>query len=166
MRPRAEIAIDYLAAAVVTLSFVAFPAWVLVFGVRGYPWWLVLAFVAALALGRAGFLRLVRRGRLPSPVRKSVLLLLGATVATWAAALVAGFAAYGIEISASLCGGGTAGVVAAVGGLVIFLAAGSWALASRRPALIWALPLAPVLGVAWSLLSLALIPGGHGYCET
>jgi hypothetical protein len=166
MRPRVEIAIDYLAAAVVVLSFVAFPAWVLVFGVRGYPWWLVLLFVAALALGRAGFLRLVRSERLLSTVGKSALLLLGATVATWAAALVAAFGAYAIEISSSLCGGGTAGVVAAVGGLVVFLSAGSWALASRRFVLMWGLPLAPVLGFGWLLLSLAVLPGGHGYCET
>lgn len=165
MRPRVEITIDYLAAAVVVLSFVAFPAWVLVFGVRGYPWWLVLLFVAALALGRVGFLRLVRSGLLLSTVGKSVLLLIGATLATWAAALVAAFGAYAIEISSSLCGGGTAGVVA-VGGLVVFLSVGSWAIASRRFVLMWGLPLAPVLGFGWVLLSLAVLPGGHGYCET
>lgn len=166
MRPRVGIAIDYLAAAVVTLSFVAFPAWVLVFADRGYPWWLVLVFVAAVTLGRAGFLRLVRTGRLLSTVGKSALLLLGATVATWAAAFVAAIGAYAIEISSSLCGGGTAGAAAVVGGLLVFLAVGSWALASRRFMLMWTLPLAPVLGLAWSLLSLAVIPGGHGYCET
>jgi hypothetical protein len=166
MRPRVEIAIDYLAAAVVTLSFVAFPAWVLVFAIRGYPWWLVLLFVAGLALARAGFLRLVRRERLLSTVGKSVLLLLGVTVATWAAAFVAAIGAYAIEISSSLCGGGTAGAVAVVGGLLVFLTVGSWALASKQFVLMWALPLAPVLGLAWSLLSLAVIPGGHGYCET
>ena len=166
MRPRVEIAIDYLAAAIVTLSFLAFPAWLLLFADRGYPWWLVLLFVAALALGRAGFLRLVRRERLLSTVGKSVLLLIGATLATWAAALVAAFGAYAVEISSSLCGGGTAGVVAAVGGLLVFLAVGSWALASRRFVLMWALPLAPVLGIGWALLSLAVLPGGHGYCET
>jgi len=166
MRPRVGIAIDYLAAAIVTLSFVAFPAWVLVFAVRGYSWWLVLLFVAALTLGRAGLLRLARKGRLLSTVGKSVLLLLGVTVVTWMVALVAAFGAYWIEISASLCGGGAAGAVAGVGGLLLFLAIGSWALASPRFVLVWVLPLAPVLGFAWTLLSLAVIPGGHGYCET
>jgi len=122
--------------------------------------------VAALTLGRAGFLRLVRRARLLTTVGKSVLLLLGATAATWAAALVAAFGAYAIEISSSLCGGGTAGAVATVGGVLVFLAVGSWALASRQFVVMWGLPLAPVLGVAWSLVSLAVIPGGHGYCET
>jgi hypothetical protein len=166
MRPWVGIAIDYLAAAVVTLTFVAFPAWVLVFAVRGYPWWLVLLFVAALTIARAGFLRLVRTGRLLSTVGKSVLLLLGVTVATWAAAVVAAFGAYAIEISSSLCGGGTAGTVAWVGGLVVFLSVGSWALTSRRFAIMWALPLAPVLAIGWTVLSLAVLPGGHGYCET
>jgi hypothetical protein len=166
MRPRPGIAIDYLAAAVVTLSFVAFPAWVLAFAVRGYPWWLVLLFVVALALGRVGFLRLVRTGRLLSTVGRSTLLLLGVTVGTWVAALVAAIGAYSIEISSSLCGGGTAEAVAVTGGLLVFVTVGSRALASGRFVLMWALPLAPVLGLAWMLLSLAAIPGGHGYCET
>jgi hypothetical protein len=108
----------------------------------------------------------VRRERLLSTVGKSVLLLLGVTVATWAAAFFAAIGAYAIEISSSLCGGGTAGAVAVVGGLLVFLTVGSWALASKQFVLKWALPLAPVLGLAWSLLSLAVIPGGHGYCET
>jgi hypothetical protein len=57
--------------------------------------------------------------------------------------------------------------VAVIGGLLVFVTVGCGrALTSRRFVLMGALPLAPVLGLAWMLFTLAVIPGRHGYCET
>ena len=56
--------------------------------------------------------------------------------------------------------------MAVIGGFAVFLVVGAWAIASPRFVVMWAMPLAPVLGFGWALVSLAVIPGGHGYCET
>jgi hypothetical protein len=166
MRPRHGIGIDYVAAALITLAVFGLPGWVIVLaGVSNNRWWLV-AFVVALALTAPATRRLVATGRLLSSLPKSVGLLLGSALVTWIAAVIAFYVMYAIEIDTSLCGGGTAASVAFVGGIAVFTAVGAWGLASRRFLLMWAMPLAPVCAFAWALLSLALLPGGHGYCET
>ena len=166
MRPRVGIAIDYLAAAFVTLALFALPVWVIVLAGHDHSGWLLVAVaLGALAVSPA-LLRVVRGRHLLSTPGKNVSLLLGAAVLTWVAAAFTSLVAYAIEINASLCGGGTAATAALIGGFAVFAAVGTWALTSPRFVLMWAMPLAPALGFAWSLLSLAVIPGGHGYCET
>ena len=166
MRPRVGIGLDYLAAALVTVAVFGLPAWVIVLAdTNNNTWWLI-AFVIVLALTAPATRRLAATGRLMSNLPKSIGLVVGSALVTWVAAAVAFYLSYAIEINSSLCGGGTAAVVAFVGGVAVFTAVGTWGLASRRFLLMWAMPFAPALAFAWGLLSLAVLPGGHGYCET
>lgn len=166
MRPRVGIAIDYLAAAFVTLALFALPVWVIALAAPSHSDWLPLAFTLVALVGLLGVVRVVRGHHLLSSPGKTLSLLLRAAVLTWVAAAFTSLVVYAIEINASLCGGGTAGTVAWIGGFAIFTAVGAWSLTSGRFVLLWAMPLAPALGFAWALLSLAVLPSGHGYCET
>jgi hypothetical protein len=166
MRLRVGIGVDYLAAALVTLAVFGLPAWVVVLADGDDATWWLIALVLALALTAPATRRLVDTGRLLSSLPKSVVLLLCSAFLTWFAAVIALYLAYAIEVNSSLCGGGTAAAVAFGGGIAVFTAVGALGLASRRFVLMWAMPLAPALGFAWAVLSFAVLPGGHGYCET
>lgn len=166
MRPRLGIAVDHVAAAFVTLALFALPVWVIALAAHDHVGWFLVAFAVGVLAGFPALLRVIRARRLLSSPGKTLSLLLGAVVLTWGAAAIASLVAYAIEINTSLCGSGSAASVALIGGFAIFTAVGAWSLTSGRFVLMWAMPLAPVFGFAWALLSLALLPGGHGYCET
>ena len=73
---------------------------------------------------------------------------------------------YGIAVSASLCGGREPAESAswAIGSLA-YACIGSWAFRSRGRVL-WAWPLAVVVGILVLALVRVVVPGAHGHCET
>ena len=91
---------------------------------------------------------------------------LGTAVITWVTMLVATLFSYGARIDASLCGdvATTWQWLPPTGAAVAFLALGSFGLRTERGIMV--VPLAGVLALIVWLLLLAVVPGGHGYCET
>jgi len=72
-----------------------------------------------------------------------------------------------ITINASLCGPNGDGLVSAssYAEAAAYLAIGYWAfLRPNRP--LWGWPLAVLLALAVGIAVQAIVPGGHGYCET
>jgi hypothetical protein len=91
--------------------------------------------------------------------------LVGGTVLSLVAFIVGLFGNYWFSIDRELCGEGTAGWVALVVAIVVYIGAGVVVLrtASR---LLWAWPLLVLAGWVVSVAVRAVLPGGHGFCET
>jgi hypothetical protein len=118
--------------------------------------------VLALLVIAAGLAAIAVAGRRTYGTRYS----LGTAVVTWIAALVATPFWYAASVGASLCGDVSAGWqwLAPTGAAVVFLALGSFGLRTGRGIML--VPLAGVLALVVGFLLVAVVPGGHGYCET
>jgi hypothetical protein len=118
--------------------------------------------VLGLLVLAAGFAAIVAAGRRTYGTRCA----LSTTVFTWVAVLIASPFWFWARIDASLCGNVAAAwqwLPPTAAGLA-FLALGSYGLRTGRGIMI--VPMAGVLALIVALLLLAVVPGGHGYCET
>lgn len=93
-------------------------------------------------------------------------LLLASTAAAWCALVLAVFANYLIRINSNLCGASHhVHLVAGAPALATYLAVGGTGIFRRRKLLfLW--PLAVAAGATVYLVLTAVLPGGHGFCET
>jgi hypothetical protein len=160
---RVGSALDQLAAAVVTLAVFALPISLLFLGHTRHDLWLLVGI--ALAFVTTG-VAVARLGALYGGPGNTVLRLLGAGAVTWAVGFFAAVIGYSIEINSSLCGHRPATAVAYIGAVVVYAIIGSWALTGTGARFFAGPSLGAVLGIAWALVALAVLPGGHGYCET
>jgi hypothetical protein len=155
--------LDYLAAAVVTVAIFALPFAFMRLTTGHRSLWFVAGFaLACLVVGVAVF-RLAAGPAWPSMLAA----IIAAGAVTWLGGVIAFFVGYGIEIDNSLCGHAPATIVAYIGALVAYALVGGWALtAPGGPRFFLGPSAGAALGIAWALISLAVLPGGHGYCET
>jgi len=118
--------------------------------------------VFALLVIAAGLAAIAVAGRRTYGTRYS----LGTAVFTWIVVLVAMPFWYAASIGASLCGDVSPGWqwLAPTGAAISFLAIGCFGLRTGRGILL--VPLAGVLAIVVGFLLLAVVPGGHCYCET
>jgi hypothetical protein len=82
------------------------------------------------------------------------------------AAAVGGFLVFLITINSGLCGNdnGPTGASRAAAGAA-YVVVGGWAFQRPyRP--LWGWPLAALVGLAAGVAVQAIVPGGHGFCET
>ena len=91
--------------------------------------------------------------------------LLGGTVLSLVAFVVGFFANYWFSIDRELCGEGAAEWIALAVAFGVYLAAGLFLL-RRASRLLWAWPLLVLVGWVVSVAARAVLPGGHGFCET
>lgn len=91
--------------------------------------------------------------------------LLGGTLLSLFAFVAGFFGNYWFSIDRELCGEGAAEWIAIVIALTTYLAAGALLLrvASR---LLWLWPLLVLVGWVVAVAARAVLPGGHGFCET
>jgi hypothetical protein len=122
--------------------------------------WL-LALVAAVLLASLAGVAATRWRGLPTPLTLGVVAACVAFV--WVAVVVGFFATWAISIDHELCG--SAGPWPLVAAGAAYVGGAVWAFRARwRPA--WGWPLAVLLGYGAALVTLALLPAGHGFCET
>lgn len=160
---RARDILAYVAAAVVALAFFALPISFLALVTSHHSGWLLATFLPACLLASLAAARLVAGPGWPSVLAAVI----GAGVLTWVGGFFAFYLGYSIEIDNSLCGHAPATGIAFVGAVVVYAAVAGWALAGTGgPRFFFGPSAGAALGIAWSLVVLALIPGGHGYCET
>jgi hypothetical protein len=126
----------------------------------GLPRWVVVLTAAVLVAALAGVAATRWRG-IPAPLTLG--LVAGCVGLVWAAVVFGFFAAWAISIDHELCGyAGPWPLLVAAG---VYLGGAFWAFRGRwRPA--WGWPLAVLLGYGGALVTLALLPAGHGFCET
>jgi hypothetical protein len=167
MPSRVGSALDQLAAAVVALAVFALPISLIVLAKSSDSPAFLVAFAVGWPLAGIAVYRVVRTRRRLGSWAETLGILTGASLATWLVAVFAVLAGYSIQINSSLCGGGAAAAIGWIGGLGVYAAGSAWALTrSRSLTAVWGMPVAVLLGVTSALVALAVIPGGHGYCET
>jgi hypothetical protein len=163
---RVGSALDQLAATVVALAVFALPLSLIFLTHNRRERWFVLSFVLGCVLAGAAFSRLVAsRGRRGS-LGGTLVLLVGTGAVTWMTGFFAVVTGYLILINSSLCGDAPATGLAYIGAVVVYAIVGSWSLTGSGLRAVLGPSVGVVLGIAWALVTLAVVPGGHGYCET
>lgn len=151
-------ALDFLAAAIVSLAFFAIPILigVLVTG-HGSPglvvWFVVACLVTAPALKR---LITVRGGR--PELGGTIGYLLAVGVATWVAGAISMYAFLVIVFNRSTCVGNTAQLAGEIGAVLIYTVASGWALSRKSWIALGVMPAAIVVAVLWLLLTATYLP--------
>jgi hypothetical protein len=100
-------------------------------------------------------------------VNNGALVAIYTALLTWAVALLATPIWYGIDISTSACDKTVSANwewLAPTGGVLVFLAVGSWGIRTHRNLTV--VPLAGLFGVLVFLVLFAAAPGTTGVCET
>jgi hypothetical protein len=126
--------------------------------------------LAAVGLGAllVGALIVICRLLWPAQSAKAslVIVCMGFVLAV-AAALVGFLVAFLITIRSDLCGGSGDGLTSAasIAEGTAYLIVGAWAF--RRPVrVLWGWPIAVLAALAAAVIVQAIVPGGHGFCET
>jgi hypothetical protein len=126
--------------------------------------------LAAVGLGAllAGALIVICRLLWPAQsARASLFIVCTAFVLAVAAALVGFLVAFLITIRSDLCGDSGDGLTSAasIAEGAVYLVVGAWGF--RRPVrVLWGWPVAVLAAFAAALIVQAVVPGGHGFCET
>lgn len=163
MPPRAGSALDFLAATMVALAVFALPISFIFLTTGHYDSWLLISLPLACLVACTAAARLVAGPGWPSKLAA----VMAAGAVTWLGGFIAFFIGYSILINHSLCGHAPATAIAYIGAVAVYGAVGGWSLAgSGGPRFFLGPSAGAALGIAWALVALAVIPGGHGYCET
>jgi hypothetical protein len=163
MPSRVGSALDHLAAAIVALAVFALPISFMALTTGHHDPWFLIGFALACLLAGAAVLHIVAGPGWPSMLAA----IIGMGAVTWLGGVIAAMFGYGIEIDHGLCGHAPATSVAFAGAVVVYAVVAGWSLAgSGGPRFFLGPSAGAALAIAWALASLAVIPGGHGYCET
>ncbi len=163
MPPRVGSALDYLAAATVAVAVFALPISFIVFATGHHDPSLLVSFALGCIVVGAAVHRMAAGPGWPGVLAA----IIGMGVVTWVGGVIAAILGYSIEIGQSLCGHAPATTVAFGGAVVVYAAVAGWSVAGPSVPRFFLGPSAgAALGVAWALVALAILPGGHGYCET